>query len=76
MIRKITRRRALAVSAALGAGSFARVVSAAPPAEKITPALIDAALETARRENFACHRGVYVAVTGPVCYWMLRPYYP
>jgi purine-nucleoside phosphorylase len=30
-----------------------------------TPALIDAALETARRENFACHRGVYVAVTGP-----------
>lgn len=43
MIRKITRRRALAVSAALGAGSFARVVSAAPPAEKITPALIDAA---------------------------------
>jgi purine-nucleoside phosphorylase len=30
-----------------------------------TPALIDAALEVARRENFACHRGVYVAVTGP-----------
>ena len=30
-----------------------------------TPALIDAALETARRDNFACHRGVYVAVTGP-----------
>lgn len=30
-----------------------------------TPALIDAALATARRENFACHRGVYVAVTGP-----------
>jgi purine-nucleoside phosphorylase len=30
-----------------------------------TPALVDAALETARRENFPCHRGVYVAVTGP-----------
>ena len=30
-----------------------------------TPALIDAALETARRENFVCHRGVYAAVTGP-----------
>ena len=30
-----------------------------------TPALIDAALEVSRRENFACHRGVYVAVTGP-----------
>jgi purine-nucleoside phosphorylase len=30
-----------------------------------TPALIDAALVTARRENFAAHRGVYVAVTGP-----------
>ena len=30
-----------------------------------TPALVDAALEVARRENFACHRGVYVAVTGP-----------
>ncbi len=29
------------------------------------PALIDLALEVARRENFACHRGVYVAVTGP-----------
>ncbi|NBT13011.1 MAG: purine-nucleoside phosphorylase [Planctomycetia bacterium] len=30
-----------------------------------TPRLIDAALEVARRENFAAHRGVYVAVTGP-----------
>lgn len=29
------------------------------------PALIDAALEIARRENFAAHKGVYVAVTGP-----------
>jgi purine-nucleoside phosphorylase len=29
------------------------------------PALVDLALEVARRENFACHRGVYVAVTGP-----------
>ena len=30
-----------------------------------TPALIDAALAVARRENFVAHRGVYVAVTGP-----------
>ena len=30
-----------------------------------TPRLIDEALEIARRENFATHRGVYVAVTGP-----------
>jgi purine-nucleoside phosphorylase len=30
-----------------------------------TPGLVDLALEVARRENFACHRGVYVAVTGP-----------
>ncbi|MFM8891186.1 MAG: purine-nucleoside phosphorylase [Planctomycetia bacterium] len=30
-----------------------------------TPALIERALEVARRENFAAHRGVYVAVTGP-----------
>lgn len=30
-----------------------------------TPALIDAALAVARREDFAAHRGVYVAVTGP-----------
>ncbi len=29
------------------------------------PALIDRALEIARRENFAAHKGVYVAVTGP-----------
>lgn len=28
-------------------------------------ALIDRALEIARRENFAAHKGVYVAVTGP-----------
>ena len=28
-------------------------------------ALIDQALEIARRENFAAHKGVYVAVTGP-----------
>jgi purine-nucleoside phosphorylase len=27
--------------------------------------LIERALEIARRENFACHKGVYVAVTGP-----------
>ncbi len=39
----ITRRRMLAASAAMTAGSFARVVSAAPAAEKITPALVDAA---------------------------------
>jgi purine-nucleoside phosphorylase len=30
-----------------------------------TPALIDAALAVARREDFVAHRGVYVAVTGP-----------
>ncbi len=30
-----------------------------------TPALIDMALEVARKENFSAHRGVYVAVTGP-----------
>ena len=30
-----------------------------------TPALIDLALEVARREDFQAHRGVYVAVTGP-----------
>ena len=30
-----------------------------------TPRLIDEALEIARHENFAAHRGVYVAVTGP-----------
>lgn len=30
-----------------------------------TPALIERALETARRENIAAHKGVYVAVTGP-----------
>ena len=30
-----------------------------------TAALIDMALEVARRENFTAHRGVYVAVTGP-----------
>ncbi len=29
------------------------------------PELIDAALEIARKENFAAHKGVYVAVTGP-----------
>ena len=29
------------------------------------PVLIDRALEIARRENFAAHKGVYVAVTGP-----------
>ena len=29
------------------------------------PELIDRALEIARRENFAAHKGVYVAVTGP-----------
>jgi purine-nucleoside phosphorylase len=29
------------------------------------PALIDRALGIARRENFAAHKGVYVAVTGP-----------
>jgi purine-nucleoside phosphorylase len=29
------------------------------------PRMIVAALETARRENFTAHRGVYVAVTGP-----------
>jgi purine-nucleoside phosphorylase len=29
------------------------------------PVLIDAALEVARLENFVCHRGVTVAVTGP-----------
>jgi purine-nucleoside phosphorylase len=30
-----------------------------------TPTLVDTALAVARRENFAAHRGVYVAVTGP-----------
>lgn len=29
------------------------------------PALIETALEIARRENFVAHKGVYVAVTGP-----------
>jgi purine-nucleoside phosphorylase len=29
------------------------------------PVLIDRALEIARRENFAAHKGVYAAVTGP-----------
>jgi len=29
------------------------------------PALIDVALEIARRENFVAHKGVFVAVTGP-----------
>ena len=29
------------------------------------PGLIERALEIARRENFAAHKGVYVAVTGP-----------
>ncbi len=29
------------------------------------PLLIDRALQIARRENFAAHKGVYVAVTGP-----------
>jgi purine-nucleoside phosphorylase len=29
------------------------------------PLLIERSLEIARRENFAAHRGVYVAVTGP-----------
>ncbi len=29
------------------------------------PALIERAMEIGRRENFAVHRGVYVAVTGP-----------
>ncbi len=29
------------------------------------PVLIERAMEIARRENFAAHRGVYVAVTGP-----------
>ena len=29
------------------------------------PELIEVALEVARRENFAAHKGVYVAVTGP-----------
>lgn len=29
------------------------------------PILIDAAMEIARKENFAAHKGVYVAVTGP-----------
>jgi len=29
------------------------------------PALVERALEIARRENFAAHRGIYVAVVGP-----------
>jgi len=33
--------------------------------EPYDPRLIDLALEIARRENFAAHKGVYVAVTGP-----------
>jgi len=32
----------------------------------VRSALIERALEIARRENFAAHRGVYVAVTGPI----------
>lgn len=43
MTRKLTRRRMLGASTALGAVSFARVVSAAPEAQKITPELIEAA---------------------------------
>jgi len=43
MTRKITRRGMLAASSALAAGSYARVVSAAPEAQKITPELIAAA---------------------------------
>ncbi len=47
MTSRITRRRvlgrALATSTALAAGSFAKVVSAAPEAQKITPELVEAA---------------------------------
>ena len=47
MTSRITRRRvlghALAATTSLAAGSFARVVSAAPEAQKITPDLIEAA---------------------------------
>jgi iron(III) transport system substrate-binding protein len=43
MSRKLTRRGVLAGSAAIAAGSFSVQVRAAPEAQKITPALIDAA---------------------------------
>ena len=44
MTRKLTRRRVLAASAAVTAGSFVTPVRGAPPeAQKITPALIEAA---------------------------------
>jgi purine-nucleoside phosphorylase len=36
-----------------------------PSAPAYDPALIDQALDIARREAFAAHRGVYVGVTGP-----------
>ena len=52
MTSRITRRRvlgrALAASTALAAGSYARVVSAAPEAQKITPDLVEAARRKAR----------------------------
>jgi iron(III) transport system substrate-binding protein len=43
MTRKLTRRTMLAATAAAGAGSFVTSVQAAPPAEKVTPELIEAA---------------------------------
>jgi iron(III) transport system substrate-binding protein len=43
-MRNLTRRRLLQGTAALGGAAFAtRVIAAAPPAEAVTPALIDAA---------------------------------
>ncbi len=41
--KRLTRRQVLAASGAITVGSFARVVSAAPAAEKTTPELIEAA---------------------------------
>ena len=43
MTRKLTRRRALMATTAAVSGSFVSSAQAAPEAEKITPALIDAA---------------------------------
>jgi iron(III) transport system substrate-binding protein len=43
MTRKLTRRSVLAGTTAIAAGSFAAEVKAAPEAQKITPALVEAA---------------------------------
>ena len=43
MTKRLTRRKVLAAGAAVAAGSFVTSVHAAPPAEAVTPALIEAA---------------------------------